>query len=164
MNRHLAPLAAAFALVIAAAAFAPTPAAAFDATSTTQTNVDSNHVALHGYDPVAYFTAGKPTPGDAALAATHDGAVYHFASAENMKAFQADPARYLPQYGGFCAMGAALGKKFDVDPTQFRVVEGRLYLNKDAEVSVMWNRDVPGHIGKADAAWPRIASAAPKSL
>jgi len=164
MRRHLSALTAAIALTVAAAAFTPTTVAAFDEASPAATNVDANRVALHGHDPVAYFTVGKPTPGDAALAVTHDGAVYHFASAENMKAFQAAPARYAPQYGGFCAMGAALGKKFDIDPTQFKVVDGRLFLNKDPQVSVLWNKDVPGHIGKADAAWPRIADIAPKAL
>lgn len=164
MKRTLSALTAAIALAIAAAAFAPSPAAAFDEASPATTNVDANRVALHGHDPVAYFTANAPTPGNAAFAVTHEGAVYHFASAENMKAFQADPGRYAPQYGGFCALGTALGKKFDIDPTQFRIVDGRLYLNKDPQVSVLWAKDVPGYIGKADAAWPKIAGVAPKAL
>jgi YHS domain-containing protein len=164
MNKTLPRLLLATALTIGGAAVAPDAARAFDPSSPAAVNVDAGRLALQGYDPVAYFTAGKPARGYAAYAVEHDGATYRFASAENMKAFQADPASYAPQYGGFCAMGAALGKKFDIDPTQFRVVDGRLFLNKDAEVAKLWNEDVPGHVAKADQAWPEISEKAPKAL
>ena len=71
---------------------------------------------------------------------------------------------YAPQYGGFCAMGAALGKKLDVDPTQFKVVDGKLYLNVNADVFKKWSEDVPGNIVAADANWPSIKDKTPASL
>ncbi len=164
MNRSLSTLALTLALGLGAAVLAPGIAIAFDPASTAATNVDSARVALHGHDPVAYFTVAKPTPGDASLAATHEGATYHFASVENLQAFQADPARYAPQYGGFCAFGVAVGGKFDIDPTQFKVVDGRLFLNKNADVAKLWSKDVTGNVAKADQAWPAISAVAPQAL
>jgi YHS domain-containing protein len=102
--------------------------------------------------------------GSAAFSATHDGATYHFASAANRDAFLAEPARFAPAYGGFCAMGAALGKKLDIDPTQFKVVDGRLYLNVNADVFKRWAQDIPTNIGNADQNWPGIANKAPNTL
>ena len=107
-------LAGSLALAIAfggAAAFISAPGFAYDETSTASINVDQQDVILKGYDAVAYFTTGTPTAGSARFSAVHGGATYQFASAANLQAFQANPAKYVPQYGGFCAMGAALGKK-----------------------------------------------------
>ena len=81
-----------------------------------------------------------------------------------MKTFQSDPARYVPQFGGFCALGAALGKKLDVDPTQFKVVDNKLYLNVNADVFKKWSQDVPGNIASADANWHAIKDKAPSAL
>lgn len=167
MNRSFQRLATAAALSLlfgGAGLLAPVDAQAYDEGSTSAINVEAGNVILHGYDPVAYFSAGKPTPGDARFSVDHAGARYQFASAANMKAFQANPAQYVPQYGGFCAMGAALGKKLDVDPTQFRVVDGKLYLNVNADVFKKWSEDVPGNIAKADSNWPSIKDSAPSAL
>lgn len=119
-------------------------------------NVDASGVALKGYDPVAYFVDGKPTPGMDKFMAKHDGATYHFASDKNRDAFVAQPDKFVPQYGGFCAYGAAKGGKFETDPTAFSVVGGKLYLNKSASVQKLWTADVPGHIKQADMAWPQL--------
>lgn len=119
-------------------------------------NTDASGLALQGYDVVAYQTAMQPTRGSEEFTATHDGATYRFASAENRDRFRADPARYLPAYGGFCAMGVAVGRKFDVDPLAFTVVDGRLYLNKDLGTRRMWMRDISGNNVKADANWPTV--------
>lgn len=146
-----------------AATVTTTPVAAYDEASASAINLEQG-VILHGYDPVAYFTAGKPTKGDARYAVSDGGATYHFASAANMKAFQANPAAYAPQYGGFCAMGAALGKKLDVDPSQFKIVGNKLYLNVNADVFQKWSQDVPGNIAKADQNWPAIKGKAPSAL
>lgn len=127
-------------------------------------NVDESGVAVHGYDPVAYFTVGKPTKGDAKFAVDHDGARYYFASAENMKTFQANPSAYAPQYGGFCAMGVSLERKFDGDPNVWKIVDNKLYLNKNPDVAVAWNRDVPGNIEKADDNWPEIKELSDEEL
>lgn len=146
-----------------AALLTPAVSFAYDVASTAAINVNAEHVILSGYDAVSYFQ-GKPTPGNKKFAAEHNGARYHFASESNLKAFQADPARYAPQFGGFCAMGAALGKKLDVDPNVYQVVDGKLYLNINKDVFVKWSEDVPGNIVKANANWPAIKDKAPSSL
>lgn len=148
----------------AGALFTASSSFAYDQASTAVINVDSQQVILKGYDPVAYFTQGVPTQGEKRFAAEHDGATYYFASEQNLKTFQANPAHYAPQFGGFCAMGTALGKKLDVDPTQFKVVDGKLYLNVNAEVFKKWSQDIPGNIQKANANWPSIKDKAPSSL
>lgn len=119
-------------------------------------NLDAKGVMLHGYDPVAYFTNGAPTPGKEEFRVTHDGATYLFATAANRDAFLASPDKYVPAYGGFCAMGTALEKKLDGDPTVWRIVDGKLYLNVNADVQKRWVQDIAGHIAKADSVWPRI--------
>jgi YHS domain-containing protein len=123
-------------------------------------NVDAAGVALQGYDPVAYFTDGRATKGQKVFTATHDSVTYRFASAAHKREFRAQPARFLPQYGGYRAMGVALGKKLPVDPEAFRVVAGKLYLNVNKSVQRDWLKDVPGHIATADAAWPALRTIA----
>lgn len=113
-------------------------------------------VAIDGYDPVAYFTVGKPVKGTSAFNATYNGATYRFSSAENRDMFQADPAKYAPQYGGFCAWGVTKGGLYDIDPEAFAVVDGKLYLNYDKEVQKTWSADIPGFIRAADAKWPEL--------
>ncbi len=122
-----------------------------------QLNVDASGLALYGYDPVAYFIDGKPVIGNAGITAAHEGATYRFANASNRDAFAKDPARYLPAYGGFCAYGVTQGYKVKVDPTVFKVVEGRLYLNYNAEVGEKWSSDIPGYIAKAEKIWPELS-------
>lgn len=121
-------------------------------------NVNADGVAIHGYDPVAYFTAGAPTKGTNAFTASWQGATFQFASAANRDAFVAKPDAYAPQYGGYCAMGMVGGGKYDIDPSAWRVENGRLYLNKDPRTQQSWLRDVPGHIVKADAKWPTVVA------
>ena len=129
-----------------------------------ETNTDENGVAIHGYDPVAYFAAGEPTEGSAEYSTTHNGVTYHFASAENKAAFEENPEKYLPQYGGYCAFGTAKGKKFDVDPTAWEVVDDKLYLNLNHEVRRRWSEDIPGYIDKADTQWRDIKEKDPADL
>jgi YHS domain-containing protein len=119
-------------------------------------NADREGLALHGYDPVAYFTRARPTPGDAAIAAAHQGATYRFASEEHRRLFLADPAKYVPVYGGFCAYGVSQGYKVKIDPAAFRIVEGRLYLNYDASIGEKWAMDIPGYIRAANQRWPDL--------
>ncbi len=120
-------------------------------------NTDAAGIAVKGYDVVAYQTQNAAVAGSAAFVATHQGATFRFASAANRDAFVAQPARFLPQYGGYCAMGVAVGRKFDIDPKAFRVVDGKLYLNKDVATQRMWLRDVPGHVMKGDAQWATVS-------
>ena len=162
MNRFFKTSLLATALALGAG-FAAAPAFAYDEASPAAINVDAG-VILHGHDAVAYQTENRPVKGNAAFSATHEGATYHFASAANRDTFLTDPARYAPAYGGFCAMGAALGKKLDIDPTQFKVVDGRLYLNVNADVFTAWEKDIPTNIKNADQNWPGIKDKAPNAL
>lgn len=113
-------------------------------------------VAVSGYDPVAYFTAGKPVEGSKDFTASWMGAEYHFASAANRDRFKADPARYAPQYGGYCAWAVSQGYTAPGDPKVWKIVDGRLYLNYDASVGRTWSADIPGNIAKANANWPKV--------
>ncbi len=119
-------------------------------------NLAAGDVGASGHDVVAYFQMNKPVPGQAQFSLKHEGVNYMFSSAENLDAFKASPSKFLPQYGGYCAYAAAFGKKAPADPTQFKVVGGKLYLNYNADVSKKWNADVPGFISKADDAWPKL--------
>jgi YHS domain-containing protein len=120
------------------------------------TNTDQNGVTLAGHDAVAYFTVGEPVLGSAEFTAVHNDAIYRFSSAENRDMFNANPEKYAPQYGGFCAFGATFGKKFEVDGKAFEVVDGKLYVNKNAQVYKAWAEDVPKHLAEANAEWPTI--------
>lgn len=157
-------LTATLALAAALAAVLPQSAQAYDENSTSALNVDARGVAVKGHDVVAYFTEGAPVAGKAEFAAQHDGATYHFATAAHRDAFKANPARFVPQFGGFCAMGVALEKKLDGDPTAWKIVDDRLYLNVNKGVQQKWLEDVPGHLKKANANWPHIKAVTPKVL
>lgn len=111
--------------------------------------------AVGGYDPVSFFE-GRPAKGRSDIPFRHKGAVWLFASEKNRAAFQADPERYEPQYGGHCAWAAAQGERAPGDPAYWRIVDGRLYLNYSAKVQRDWEVDIPGFIGKADALWSRL--------
>lgn len=137
---------------------------AYDETSTSSINIDEQKIILQGYDPVAYFTEQTPTQGDKQLSTTYGGAIYLFASEENLKAFQANPAKFAPQFGGFCAMGAALGKKLDGDPEVWKIVDGKLYLNVNSDAMTKWSEDIPDNLQKANDNWPHIKDKAPKDL
>jgi len=121
-----------------------------------QNNVDASGLALKGYDPVAYFSEKKPLPGKPEFTARHEGATYRFASAANRDAFTAAPAKYAPQYGGYCAFGMASGYKAPIEPDAWTVVEGKLYLNYNQSVRRQWSADVPGYVRKADTNWPTV--------
>lgn len=120
------------------------------------TETDSNDVILSAHDAVAYFTEGKPVEGSADYTAVHNGAIYRFSSADNRDAFRDDPARYAPQYGGFCAYGMTFGKKFEVNGKAWEIVDGRLYVNKNEEVYEAWAKEIPKHISEANAKWPTV--------
>jgi hypothetical protein len=117
--------------------------------------------AIGGYDPVAYFTRGRAVPGEAALTAEAAGANWRFASAAHRDLFLADPARYLPRYAARCAWAMAQGYVAPVDPRQWHIVDGTLYLNYDAGVHRRWLADIAGHIRRADANWPRFQATTP---
>ncbi len=109
--------------------------------------------ALRGYDPVAYFRVGEAVRGDPAFSLEHDGASWSFSSQENLEAFRDDPARFVPQYGGFCAYAMSRGFVVSSDPEAWTVVDDRLYLNYSKSVRNTWLKDVPGYVASADANW-----------
>jgi hypothetical protein len=111
-------------------------------------------VMLLGHDPVAYFTLGPPQRGRPDLQVDLPGRSYRFASAEHKAAFEADPARYEPQYGGFCASGAAFAIKLGSDPTAWVIHEGRLFIFGDILGKTAWEVDPAWNVGHADRLWP----------
>ncbi|MEM1371980.1 MAG: YHS domain-containing (seleno)protein [Pseudomonadota bacterium] len=112
--------------------------------------------AAGGYDAVAYFSDNAAKPGDPAITLTHDGATWRFVSEENRAAFQADPIRYSPAYGGHCAWAIAKGYKAKGDPKFWNIVDNRLFLNFDKNIQNRWKKDVAGFIAAADKKWPSI--------
>ncbi len=144
----------AFASLLSAAAFA----AGIDV------NATPTGLALRGNDAVTYFTEGTPRQGDFNITAEYEGAVYRFATEENKAVFLKEPARYAPQYGGYCAFGAAMGKKFDGDPNVWAIVDDKLYLNLAPKVKELWDADRPNKIETADKQWMSIKDKAPAEL
>ena len=120
-------------------------------------NADQNDIAIKGYDPVAYFTMSKATKGDVNFTATHKGAIYQFVSEENRDLFRSAPEKYAPQYGGYCAFGVSKDKKFDTDPTAWKIIEDKLYLNLNAQVQRRWLKDTDALISDANTNWQEIA-------
>lgn len=107
-----------------------------------------------GYDVVAYFTDKAPVQGSDKLTATYGGVTWQFASAEHRDAFKADPAKYAPQYGGFCAWGVSQGKLFDVDPVNgWTVTNNKLYLNFNGDINQTFARDADALVSKAERNW-----------
>ena len=119
--------------------------------------VNTEHgLAIKGYDPVAYFTVGKPARGMAAFSAAYQGAVYRFASAENRGRFLTAPQTFAPQYGGYCAYAISLNWIADIDPEEWAIVDGKLYLNNNFFSQTLWSLDRHGHIARGDHYWPLV--------
>jgi YHS domain-containing protein len=136
------------------ATLAPTRASAADETFATADG------AIRGYDPVAYHTENKPVRGLSTITTQWNGATWRFASKANRERFVADPARYAPRYGGFCAYGTSQGYKVSTNPEAFAIVDGRLYLNYSKPVQFTWNLDRPGYILKANRNWKSLEHSA----
>jgi hypothetical protein len=113
-------------------------------------------LAIDGFDPVAYFTEGRPVRGLAAHEAVWREARWRFASAAHREAFLAAPERHAPAYGGHCAWAVAQGYRAPGNAPFWRIVDGTLYLNFDASVQRRWERDIPGFIAAADRNWPGV--------
>ncbi|WP_409439042.1 YHS domain-containing (seleno)protein [Psychromonas sp. GE-S-Ul-11] len=129
-----------------------------------EVNANQNDLAIKGYDTVSYFTKGKPTKGSDKYTAAYNGAIYHFTSAKNRDLFRSDPAKYAPQYGGFCAYGVAVNQKFDVEPTAWYIEDNKLYLNLNKNVQKEWLKDVPGNIETAQVNWTGIKGLTEKQI
>lgn len=113
-------------------------------------------VAVGGYDSVAYFTKGEAVEGSPSITARFRGAEWRFSSDENRKTFEAEPEKYAPAYGGYCAWATAQGYPAKGDPHYWDIIDGRLYLNYDGNIQKKWRADIPGFIAKADRNWPKI--------
>ena len=125
-------------------------------------NLPSSGVALEGYCLVAYFAVDKAVRGRPEFASTHNDVTYHFVSADAKKAFDADPEKYIPAFGGWCAFGMAVSDKFPVDPTNFKILDGRLLLflkNRNVDASELWHKGEERKlIKKAEAHWAKVSS------
>lgn len=119
-------------------------------------NKDSAGLALKGYDPVSYFAGDKPVKGRSEFQHEWARARWLFSAAANRDLFISDPAKYAPQYGGFCAYAVSKGHTADINPNIWKVVDGKLYLNKNWLAGKFWNGDIPGNIRKGDKNWPEI--------
>ncbi|MEM1368266.1 MAG: YHS domain-containing (seleno)protein [Cyanobacteria bacterium P01_H01_bin.15] len=119
---------------------------------------DENGLAIHGTDPVAYFTESRPVAGKPEFTHTWSGSTWRFATAENRDRFAANPEQYAPQYGGFCAWAVSQGYTASIDPNAWKIVDGKLYLNFSPGVQRRWERNIPNNIQKADANWPDLAT------
>lgn len=112
--------------------------------------------AIKGYDPVAYFTEGKPVEGSGDFSAEWKGATWKFASAANRDAFLAEPEKYAPQYGGYCAYAVSQGYTAKIEPEAWKIVDGKLYLNYSLDVQKRWVAKQAEYIAAADQNWPGV--------
>jgi YHS domain-containing protein len=116
-------------------------------------NLDRSGIALQGYDPVAFFTEGKPVKGSDQFISRHEGAIYKFASAEHKASFVKEPAKYEPAFGGYCAYGVSRNKLVEIDVEAFQIIDGRLILQYSKGVRNDFNKDQKGNLEKAEKNW-----------
>jgi YHS domain-containing protein len=124
-------------------------------------NADKSGVAIKGYDPVSYFTSDKPAKGNEKITAQHEGVTYRFATDENRQKFLAEPKKYLPEYGGWCAKAMADKEKVDIDPTNYKITDGRLFLFYKGllgDAIKPWNKDEKNLTQRADVNWKEITA------
>jgi YHS domain-containing protein len=126
------------------------------ATEKTLVNGDANGVVLHGYDPVAYFTDKVAMKGDAKYKVTYNGGTFYFASDANKTLFEKEPAKYAPQYGGYCAVAVSQGKLEDADPKMFAVYKDQLFVQRNAKARQMFLANPDGVHQKADQQWREL--------
>ncbi len=112
--------------------------------------------AVGGYDTVAYFTQGTPVKGDSDYQTEYKGAKWLFSSQENLDAFLADPEKYAPQYGGYCAWAVGHNITAKGDPQQWKIIDDKLYLNYDADIQSKWLQDPEKWIVEGDKNWPGV--------
>ncbi len=111
----------------------------------------SSGIAIRGYDTVAYFTKGAPEKGSNAFSTQWEGASWLFATQEHLDMFTAEPQKYAPQYGGYCAYGVAKDGLVKIEPENWTILDGKLYLNYDDKVQRLWEQDIPAFIADADS-------------
>ena len=136
--------------------FVTTLALPLVAQTKTLLNLDKAGLAVQGYDPVAFFTGGKPVKGNRELGYHYNGATYYFASKEHREAFISEPGKYEPQFGGYCAYGVSRNKLVKIDVDAFQIVDGKLLLQYSKGVRDDFNKDQQGNLDKANANWPGL--------
>lgn len=115
-----------------------------------------NGIAISGYDAVAYFAESKPVEGKTDFSFDWKEAKWLFSSQANLDAFKANPTKYAPQYGGYCAYGVSENHKSPTDPNAWTIVDDKLYLNYSKKVKELWSKDIPNRIQKANELWPSL--------
>jgi YHS domain-containing protein len=151
-------------LLVAFAVMVTASVAAVAADDVRLLNLDKNGVILDGYDPVAFFTDGKPVLGSDAFQSTYRGAIYHFASADDKSMFDQEPAKYEPQFGAFCAYAVSVGRTAPIDVNTFSIVNGRLVVQHNSRAVGLWNKDPQGNLKLADKYWPAVAKNGGKQI
>lgn len=116
----------------------------------------TNDGAIRGYDPVAYFKNGEPVKGSESFTFEWEGAEWLFSSQENLEAFKAEPEKYAPQFGGYCAYAVGNGYTYESSPKAWRIVDGKLYLNYSKGIQKKWEADRDALIKKAEENWPGV--------
>jgi len=140
------------------ATLSPAAEAATPAVNTLKAGLFGGHgeVAILGYDPVGYFLDGKPEPGSDTYTYVWQGAKWKFASQDHLDKFRAEPGKYAPQYGGYCAYGVAKDNLVSIEPDKWTIIGGKLYLNYDADVQQKWLKDPTGYIQQADGKFTEL--------
>ena len=132
--------------------------------STYFNNLDDKGVIIDGYDPVAFFTDKTPVKGDTQFHYSYQDAIYYFASQAHLDVFKADPEKYKPQFGGWCAYAVSLGRVAPVDVNTFSIVNGRLVIQHNQRAVNGWNKDVQGNLALADKYWPKVSERGGKQV
>ena len=112
-----------------------------------------SRLMLKGYDPVAYFTDGKPVPGNPAIKADHQGVTYRFSSEDHRRLFIANPAKFTPQYGGWCSNGMVYAIPLGGEPANFKIIDGKLYLFGGLRSKLYFEMDQEKNLKLADQYW-----------
>jgi YHS domain-containing protein len=120
-------------------------------------NLEKSGRALQGYDPVAFFTQKKPVKGDPNISSKFNGGTYYFAAKADKELFDKDPAKYAPQFGGYCAYGVSKGDLVKIEVDAFQIVDGRLLLQYSKGIRDKFNKDTKGNLKTADANWPTVS-------
>ena len=119
-------------------------------------------IAIKGYDPVAYFSEGRPMKGSDEFSKEWLGATWHFANAKHKDAFSTNPERYMPQFGGYCSMAMSKGIVKSLDPEAWRIVDGKLYVFASKKGREKWEKDIGGRIAEARGTWPKVKAGLPQ--
>jgi len=127
-------------------------------------NLNKEGVILDGFDAVAFFTDNKPVKGDALYQYNYEDATYYFSSQQHLDSFRANPEKYKPQFGGWCAYAVSLGRTAPIDVNTFSIVNGRLLLQHNQRAVNGWNKDVQGNLLLADKYWPAVTANGGKQI